>query len=158
MRGAGGEGFFEVCDVGDLGERGDVEGVWIGEAAGAAGFDGADGGRAGPGFVIHGAFLLADPADAVGKGESAGLNPAELRKRKGGKLGFNQGSVQKSHLGTIFYIILHDAPVCVNGGKTAKKSRPGRRRKWAEKAPGAVCGTPDAILPACAGEESMVYF
>ena len=48
-------------------------------------------------------YFKAVTADAVGKGESAGLNPAELRKRKGGKLGFNQGSVQKSHLGTIFY-------------------------------------------------------
>ena len=68
----GGQGLFNIGDIPDLGDGGDHQGVLVAHALGLAGADGAHRGGTGPAGAVHGALVLADPADPVGKLQLAG--------------------------------------------------------------------------------------
>ena len=65
---SGGQGGRDVGDVVYLRHGADKEYVGISQALGPAEFHSTHGWRAGPGFPIHLAFVLADPPDPVRKG------------------------------------------------------------------------------------------
>ena len=98
VRRAGGERLFEVRNVGNFGQRGQVERMRIGKAARTALLHCPDRGRTGPRLAVHGAFLLADAADALRKFQLCRLDPAVLGQRKGGELLLDQFPVQMAHL------------------------------------------------------------
>ena len=63
----GGQGFVDVGDVRNLGGGGDHQTPVVAPAPGLAQIHRTHSGGTGPAFVVHGAFVLADPPDPVGK-------------------------------------------------------------------------------------------
>ena len=65
--GAGSEGLVDVGDVRDLRDGGDHQAVFVAHTLLLTCLHAADAGRARPAFAVHGAFVLADPPDALGE-------------------------------------------------------------------------------------------
>ena len=130
MTGAGGQGLVDVGDVLHLGDGGDHQAVLVAHASSPALTHGAHARRAGPGLAVHGALMLADPADPVIELQVLGVDEKIAVQRQLLQLLFQKfhihtnSSMMASQPSTMSFQVAVKSPVYQ--GSATSRSRKGR--------------------------------